>query len=99
MKNDKPSTFEHLLQVNKESTTDQRNVEVLMVEAFKMINGFAPPIIEDFFLFHKNTHNIRNFEMISNESKNTTRYGLKTVKYRALLPWGNLPEKIKLHHL
>ena len=95
MKNDKPSTFEHLLQANKERTTDQKNVQVLMVEVFKMINDFAPPIMEDFFLFHKNTHNIRNFEMISNESKKTVRYGLETAKHRALLLWVNLPEKYK----
>ena len=40
-----------------------------MVEVFKMINGFAPPIMEDFFLFRENTRNIRNFQLISNESK------------------------------
>ena len=95
MKNDKPSTFEHLLQANEEITTHQRNVQVLMVEVFKMINGFAPPIMEDFFLFHESTHNIRNFQMISNESKKTVRHGLETVKYRALLLCANLPEKYK----
>ena len=95
LKNDKPSTFEHLLQANNERKTDQRNVQVLMVEVFKIINGFAPPIMEDFFLFHKNTHDIRNFEMISNESKKTVRYGLEMVKHRALLLWANLPEKYK----
>ena len=66
-----------------------------MVEVFKMINGFAPPIMKDLFLFRENTHNIQNFQMISNESKNTVRHGLETVKYRALLLWANLSEKYK----
>ena len=77
---DKTSTFEHLLQANNEITT-QRNLQVLMVEVFKIINGFAPPVMEDFFLFRENTHNIQNFQTVSNESKKTVRYGLETVKY------------------
>ena len=92
--NDKTSTFEHLLQANNEITT-QRNLQVLMVEVFKIINGFAPPIMEDFFLFHENTHNIQNFQIISNESKKSVWCGLETVKYRTPLFWANLPEKYK----
>ena len=52
-----------------------------MVEVFKIINDFDPPIMEDFFLFCENTHNMYNFQTISNESKKTVRYGLETVKY------------------
>ena len=66
-----------------------------MVEVVKIINGFAPPIMEDFFLFRENTHNIRNFQIISNESKKSVRYGLHTVKYRTQLLCANLPEKYK----
>ena len=50
--------FEHLLETNYEITTHQINLQVVMVEAFKIINGFAPPIMQDFFLFRENTHNI-----------------------------------------
>ena len=64
-----------------------------MVEVFKIVNGFAPPVMEDFFLFREETHNIRNFQMISNESKKTLTHGLETVKYRTPLLWVNLPEK------
>ena len=49
-----------------------------------MINGFTPPVMEDFFLFREKIHNIRNFQIISNESKKTVRYGFeskKTVRY------------------
>ena len=52
-----------------------------MIEVFKMINGFTPPIMEDFFLYRENSHNVRNFEIMSNESSITTvRYGLKTLE-------------------
>ena len=93
--NDKTSAFEHLLQANNEITTHQRYLQVLMVEVFKIINRLAPPIMEDFFLFRENTHNIRNFQIISNESKKTVRYGLETVNYRTPLLWANLQEKYK----
>ena len=93
--NDKTSTFEHLLHANNEMTTHQRNLQVLMVEVFKIIKDFAPPIMEDFFSFRENTHNIRNFEIISNESKKTVRYSLETVKYRTPLLWSNISEKYK----
>ena len=67
-----------------------------MVEDFKIINGFAPPIMEDFFLFRENTHNIRNFQIISNESKKTVRYGLETVKYRTTVTvMGKFTRKVK----
>ena len=68
---------------------------MLMIEVFEIINGLAPPIMEDFFLFRENTHNIRNFQIISNESKKTVRYGLETVNYRTPLLWANLQEKYK----
>ena len=35
--NDKTSTFEHLLQANNEITTHQRNLQVLIVEVFKIM--------------------------------------------------------------
>ena len=48
-----------------------------------------------FFLFRENTHNIRNFQIIFNESKKSVRYGLHTAKNRTQLLWANLPEKYK----
>ena len=39
MTNDKTSTLEHLLQAINEITTRQGNLQVLMVEVFKIING------------------------------------------------------------
>ena len=68
---------------------------MLMIEVFEIINGLAPPIMEDFFLFRENAHNIRNFQIISNEPKKTVRYVLETLKYRTSLLWANLLEKYK----
>ena len=50
--NDKASASEYLRQENNEITTHQRNFQVFMVDVFEIINGFAPPIMEDLYLFH-----------------------------------------------
>ena len=53
---DNESNFENLLEINKEITIHQRNFQVLIIEVFKIINGYAPPIIDNFFKFREKTH-------------------------------------------
>ena len=66
---DNYSNFENLLEKNKEISIHQRNLQIVMIEVFKIINGYAPPIMDNFFIFRENTHNIRNFQIILNENK------------------------------
>ena len=40
-----------------------------MIEFYKIINGYAPPITDDFFIIIENTHNLRNVQIILNKSK------------------------------
>ena len=40
--------------------------------------------MENFVIFLENAYNVCNFQMISNETKKTVRYGLETVKYKTL---------------
>ena len=44
----------------------------------------------------KNTHNMRYFQVLLNESKRTVNYRLETVCYRTLFLWANLPPEYKL---
>lgn len=68
-----------------------------MLGVFKIINGFGLTITEDFFLFRENARNIWNFQVTSNELKQTVKYGLERMKYRTplLLHWAYFPEKYK----
>ena len=61
---DNESNFQNLSENNKEITIHQRNLQVLMIEVYKIINGYAPPIMDNFFIFRENTHNLRNFQII-----------------------------------
>ena len=55
-----------------------------MIEVFKMINEYAPPIVNNFFIFRDNTHNLRHFQIIFNENKKAERYGSEAISYRTL---------------
>ena len=48
--------------------------------------------MDNLFIFRENTHNIRNFQTISNENEKTVRRGQETIKFRTSSLWGNLPE-------
>ena len=51
--------------------------------------------MKNLFIFRENIHNIRNFQIIANENKNTMRYGLETICYRTPYLWASLPEEYK----
>ena len=90
---DDESNFENFLEKNRGITIHQRNFQVLMTEVCKMINGYDPPILDNFFIFRENTHNFRNFQIILNENKKAVRYDSDAISYRTHLLWTNLPEE------
>ena len=53
-----------------------------MIEVFKIMTGYDPPIMGNFVIFRENTHNLR--------------YGSETISYTTPLLWANLPEEYKL---
>ena len=66
-----------------------------MTEFYKTIKEKAPAIRKNLFIFQENIHNIRNFQIIANENKNTVRYGLETVCYKTPYWWASLREEYK----
>ena len=88
--------FEVLLEKQHDFLIHQRNLQVLMTEFYKIVNGIAPPITNSLFTFRLNQHNLRNFQELSTEKRNTVNYSLKTVTYRAPVLWEKLPSDYKL---
>ena len=74
----------------------KRNLQVLMTETYKIINGISPPIKEIFFILRENTLNVRNFQEIFNENRNTVKHGIETISDRTPFLWANLPNEYKL---
>ena len=66
--NDESSSFETLLQNINDITVHQRNLQILMTEVYKIIQGEAPAIMKNLFILRENIHNIRNFQIIANEN-------------------------------
>ena len=76
------SNFEVLLE-KQHFSIHQRNLQVLMTEIYKTVNGIAPPIMNSLFTFRLNQDSLRNFQELLTEKRNTVYYGLETVTYRA----------------
>ena len=47
-------------------------------------------------VLRENTHNMRNFQAISNENRKTVKYGIETISNRTPFLWSNLPNENKL---
>ena len=48
------------------------------------------------FTFRLNQHNLRNFQELLTEKRNTVNYGLETVTYRESILWAKLPSEYAL---
>ena len=55
--------YHNLLETHNELTIHQRNLQVLMKEIYKIVNGVAPPITNSLFEFRRKKYNIRNFQL------------------------------------
>ena len=88
--------FQVLLEEQHDFSIHQRNLQVLMTEIYQIVNGIAPPIMNSLFTFSLNQHNLRNFQELLTEKRNTVNYGLETVTYRAPVLWSKLPSEYKL---
>ena len=81
-----------LLEKQHNFSIHQRNLQDLMTEIYKIVNGIAPLIRNSLFALHLNQHNLRNFQknLPMTKKRNTVNYGLETVIYRAPILWAKL---------
>ena len=92
---DYQSSFSILLDRRNEFSIHQRNLQTSMIELYKMIHQIVPQIMNSHFVFRENTHNIRNYQILSNNARKTVRCGLETILYRSPFLWANLPQEYK----
>ena len=71
--------FKVLLEKQHDFSIYQRNLQVLMTEIYKIVNGIGPPLMNSLFTFRLNQHNLRNFQELATEKRNTVNYGLERV--------------------
>ena len=90
---DQKTSYHNLLETHNKLTIHQRNLQVLMTEIYKIVNGVAPPIMNSLFEFRSNEYNIRNFQVLSTDFRRTVNYGIETITYRAPSLWAKLPSE------
>ena len=88
--NDHTSDFDTLLQNNND-----RNIQTLMIEIYKMKNNLNPPVMDNMFEKRNNTYNLTNFQEFATKRKRTVKMGLETLNYRSPQLWSNLPENLR----
>ena len=60
-----------------------------MTEVFEIMYGWTQPTKR-----HENTHNTRNFQIISNENKKTVTCSQETIQFRTPVGYAKLSKQI-----
>ena len=97
--NDNHSDFNSLLENNNETTIHYRNIQILVTEIYKVINGIAPPIMDSLFRVREVNYNLRNIRTLESSTKKTVKYGLETLSYRSPTLWSLVPPEIKYSYI
>ena len=79
---DQKTSYENLLKTHNELTIHQTNLQALMTEIYKIVNGVAPSIMNFLFEFRSNKFNIRNSEVLSTDFRRIAKYGIETITCR-----------------
>ena len=69
IQNDHVSTFQDILEITKEKTIHQNNLECLAKEIYKFLNGLSPPIMNGVFMIRNNNYNLINFRRLYSTNK------------------------------
>ena len=67
--NDHVSTFLDILEITKEKTIHQNNLECLAKEIYKFVNGLSPPTMNGAFM-------IRNYNLVPEKTKNGSSFDI-----------------------
>ena len=90
---DYTSSFEELLEKDKAVTIHQRNIQLLAIELFKVINRQGADIVWDLFTFNKDKRVEKTF---CRPNVNTVSYGEQSIRYFGTVVWDSMvPPELK----
>ena len=89
------SSYGDLLRQSDSVPVHIKNIQALMIEIYKLLNGLSPPIMNDLFNIREMQYNLRNFRELQSYNVRTVRFGLETISFKGPQLWQQLPEDIK----
>ena len=92
---DRQSTFEELLNIDKSVTIHHRNLQVLATELYKVHHGLAPELMNGIFKKINVTYNFRNDSTFEKRNVKYAYYGSETISFLGPKIWELLPSNIK----
>ena len=92
---DRQSTFEELLNIDKSATIHDRNLQVLAAELYKVPHGLAPDLLNDIFKKRSVTYSFRKNPTFETRNIKSVYYGSETIFFLDPKIWEPLPSNIK----
>ena len=81
--------------MNKTLTTRHNNLQLLMIEIYKMKHSLDPTFMRDVFAERNSQYNLRNENHLQLPVAKATICRLENIEYRGCLLWSALPKEIK----
>ena len=93
--NDKPSSFNELLEKDGFVSIHEQNVQVLATEMYKISNGLSTPLMKDIFSINRNPYNLRQNSQFSRPRINTVYHGTESISNLGPKIWDLVPSNLK----
>lgn len=92
---DQTSSFTELLRNAGTVTVHHKNIQLLVAEVYKFINGLSPKIMGEIFQIKENNYNLRTGLPFKSYNINTVHYRQNSISYLAPRVWALFPQHIK----
>ena len=96
---DYESSFEALLTRIGTNTIHVNNLQKLIIEIFKSMNGLNPPLVWEFHERKHVTYNLRIQNLCQLPPIKTMNFGLDSISFKGSFLWNTLDDSIKRENL
>ena len=92
---DHESTFEALLAKNGETNIHTKNLRMLMIEIYKMLNNTNLSFMQEYFIRKDVKYDLRTRDLLQIPATKSITFGIDSIKFRGSLLWNSIPDLIK----